>query len=117
MTLLSGTPGCRSDANTPASPANFLRNDRAARADISVSDRVCVLVLSEDEHVRQVVGRVLRWNRYHVVEVGSPREAILAALCDVALVDVPGEMKIRTRLPATSASPGLARRILFFDGT
>jgi hypothetical protein len=82
-----------------------------------MSDRASVLLLSEQDQVRQVVARVLRWNRYRVVEAETSRDAILSGKCDIALIDAAGRSEDLDAVTRDVLGADLARGILFFDGS
>ncbi len=81
-----------------------------------VTERTRVLIVSEQPDVRQVVARVLRWNRFDVVVAASPRDAELSQPCDIAVVDVTGRSEDLDAVTRSVLAAQIAPGILFFDG-
>jgi CheY-like chemotaxis protein len=78
---------------------------------------VRVLVLSETDEVRRIVGRALRSCDYVVVEAGSPRDALEADHCDLALIDVARRNEDLDAVARHLLATGTAGGALFFDGS
>lgn len=78
---------------------------------------VRVLVLSETDEVRQVVARALRICEYVVIDAGTPREAMAAQECDVALIDVAKRNEDIDAVARQLLTSGSVRGALFFDGS
>lgn len=90
---------------------------RAHRRCRRMNQGVRVLVLSETDEVRQVVARVLRICNYVVAEARSPREAMAAEECDVALIDVAKRNEDVNAVARHLLAVGTANGALFFDGS